>query len=72
METLIINQSEVSELLPMNECIDVMAEALKSLVRGNDILPLRSIMWLPQKKGALGLMPAYAHDLKVMGVKVRL
>jgi ornithine cyclodeaminase len=54
----------------MNECIDVMAEALKSLVRGNDILPLRSIMWLPQKKGALGLMPAYAHDLKVMGVKV--
>lgn len=70
METLIINQSEVSELLPMDECIDVMEKALKSLVHGNDILPLRSIMWLPEKKGALGLMPAYSDDLKVMGVKV--
>jgi len=70
VEVLIINQSEVTELLPMNECIDVMAGALKSLVGGHDILPLRSIMWLPEKKGALGLMPAYAHDLKVMGVKV--
>jgi ornithine cyclodeaminase len=70
METLIINQSEVSELLPMDECIDVMERALKSLAHGKDILPLRSIMWLPEKKGALGLMPAYSDDLKVMGVKV--
>ena len=51
METLIINQSEVSALLPMSECIEVMAAALRSLARGNDILPLRTVMWLPEKKG---------------------
>ena len=70
MEVLIVNQSEVPKLLPMAECIEVMAEAFKSLAGGNDILPLRPVMWLPQKVGALGMMPAYVDDLKVMGVKV--
>jgi len=70
MEVMIINQAEVSALMPMKECINVMADALKSLARGKDILPLRPVMWLPEKRGALGLMPAYCHDLKIMGVKV--
>jgi ornithine cyclodeaminase len=70
MEVLIINQREVTELLPMGECIDVMAEALKALARGNVILPLRPVMWLPEKVGALGMMPGYMGDVATMGVKV--
>jgi len=70
MEILIVNQSEVPRLLPMGECIDVMADALKTLARGEAILPLRPVMWLPEKVGALGMMPSYMGDLKVMGVKV--
>ncbi len=61
MKVLIINQSEVPQLLPMSECMDVMAEALKALAQGNAILPLRPVMWLPEKVGALGMMPSYEH-----------
>ncbi len=70
MEVLIVNQSEVSQLLPMRECMEVMKEALGALARGNVILPLRPVMWLPEKVGALGMMPAYAGELQVMGLKV--
>lgn len=70
MKVLIINQTEVIELLPMAECLNVMAEALKTLSRGNVILPLRPVMWLPEKVGALGMMPSYIGNLSVMGVKV--
>ncbi len=70
MKVLIINQSEVLELLPMAECIEIMEDALKSLARGNVILPLRPIMWLPERVGALGLMPGYMGDIQSMGVKV--
>ena len=70
MEVLIVNQLEVSQLLPMRECLEVMKEALGALARGSVILPLRPVMWLPEKVGALGMMPAYAGELQVMGLKV--
>lgn len=70
METLVIGQSEVPDFLPMAECIGVMEEALAALARGEALLPLRSILWLPEKVGALGLMPAALLDSKVVGVKI--
>jgi ornithine cyclodeaminase len=70
VKILIVNQSEVKRLLPMAECIEVMAEAMKTLARGQAILPLRPVMWLPEKAGALGMMPAYMGDLQIMGLKV--
>ncbi len=70
MHILIVNQQEVSALLPMDECMDVMAQALAALARSEAVLPLRSIMWLPQKVGALGMMPAYLKDANVLGLKV--
>ena len=70
MQVLIVNQSEVRRLLPMGECMAVMAEALSALARGDAILPLRPIMWLPEKRGALALMPSYLDDIKAIGVKV--
>lgn len=70
MKILIVNQSEVIELLPMAECIDVMAEALKALSQGDVILPLRPVMWLPEKVGALGMMPGYVGSQSLMGLKV--
>src|SRR5262249_24483318 len=70
MKVLIINQSEVVELLPMAECVEVMADALTNLARGDVILPLRPVMWLPEKYGALGMMPSYMGGISAMGVKV--
>jgi ornithine cyclodeaminase len=70
MKTLIINQTEVQQLLTMKECIAVVGDALKNLTAGKATMPLRSALWLPEKKGALGLMPAICHDPKSMGIKV--
>lgn len=70
MKVLIVNQSEVRQLLPMGECMDVMAEALTALARGDAILPLRPILWLPEKVGALGMMPSYLANIHAVGLKV--
>lgn len=70
MHVLLLNKREVRELLPMDECMAVMASTLKALADGKAILPLRQIMWLPERVGALGTMPAYLEHLGVMGLKV--
>lgn len=70
MKVLIVNQSEVQRLLPMNECMAVMADALAGLTRGEALLPLRSILWLPERVGALGMMPAYLGNADAVGLKV--
>ncbi len=70
MKTLIISQSEVQQLVTIKECIAVVGEALKNLAAGKATMPLRSALWLPEKKGALGLMPAICRDPESMGIKV--
>ena len=70
METLVVNQAEVPRLLPMKECIDVMARVFAALARGEATLPQRQIVWLPDRSGALGLMPAHVVGLGAIGVKV--
>ncbi len=70
MKVRVINQSEVSNLLPMSECIDVMSETLQCLARGDAVQPLRSALRLPDKTGILGMMPAFLGKPRTLGVKV--
>src|SRR4051794_25448333 len=63
METLIVSQSEVAQLLPMDECVAVMEQAFRALAGGDAILPLRPVMWLPERVGALAMMPSYLGGL---------
>jgi len=69
MSLLIVNQSQVPQFLPMGECIQVMEKVLAGLSRGECQLPLRQIMWLPDKRGALGLMPSHWSSAGVIGLK---
>lgn len=69
IDTLIVNQAEVPRLLPMKECIDVMARAFAALARGEANVPLRQIVWLPDRSGALGLMPAHLTGMAAIGLK---
>ncbi|MGH9365321.1 MAG: hypothetical protein ACRD1B_08685, partial [Thermoanaerobaculia bacterium] len=69
-DVLFVSQEEVPQLLPMPACIEAMERALSALARGEAQLPLRSILWLPGKSGALGLMPASIAPDRVLGVKV--
>jgi len=70
MEPLFISKEKISSLLTMNECILVMEKMFRSLANAECIQPLRSMMWLPDKTGLLGMMPGYAENLGVMGIKV--
>ena len=70
MEPILINKETVASLLSMEECIPVMEQTFRSLASGNCVQPLRPLMWLPDRTGLLGMMPGYAGDIDVMGIKV--
>ncbi|MEJ2079116.1 MAG: ornithine cyclodeaminase family protein [Acidobacteriota bacterium] len=69
MKVLVVNREEVQRSLSMRECVEVMADVLMMLGRGHALNPLRSLMWLPDKTGLIGMMPACLEDVAVMGVK---
>jgi ornithine cyclodeaminase len=69
LKTLVIGWQEVSKILSMAECIPIIREALKSLALGGVVLPLRQGLVQPDKKGILGMIPAYLHNPRVLGLK---
>jgi len=74
MSLLFLNRTEVEALLPYGECIELMAEALAALARGEAVQPLRSVCWLPERRGGLGVMPGAllsdGGDGEALGLKV--
>jgi ornithine cyclodeaminase/alanine dehydrogenase-like protein (mu-crystallin family) len=70
MPILILNQSQVEQELPMAECIDVVAEALAALARGEVYQPLRKSIVPPNAAGLMATMPAYrAGNRSAYGLK---
>src|SRR5438876_2942242 len=59
MEVLMLNCEELTRLLPMSECIQVMRDALTALARGEALVPVRMIMRVPGASGFVGVMPGY-------------
>ena len=71
LKTLIVGSDEVRTLLPMEDCVLAMRNAMITLAKGDVVLPLRQAVRLPNRKGILGLMPAYfGGNTPVLGVKV--
>ncbi|MFQ5528217.1 MAG: ornithine cyclodeaminase family protein [Thermoanaerobaculia bacterium] len=68
--TLILTQSEIRTLLPMDACMDLVAQALAKLTRDEAVNPLRSAVWLPDRSGLLGLMPGFVSEPAAFGLKV--
>jgi len=70
MKILVLDSRQIRELLPMTECIELMADALSALARGEVYQPLRTIIRPPEAHGLLGLMPAYrAGEQGAFGLK---
>jgi len=59
MSILILTHAEVEALLPMEACIDLMAEALGALARGEVVQPVRTLLRPPGAAGMMLTMPAY-------------
>jgi ornithine cyclodeaminase len=71
MPVRILNQAEVTELLPMEECIGVMDGVLRTLASGGAQLPLRAAIGVPGTGGGLFCwMPAQLSDPPTLGLKL--
>jgi len=62
MKVLVLSEHDVVELLTMQECIEVMEDALRALARGEVHNPLRQAIRAPGAAGLLGLMPAWRRS----------
>src|SRR6266404_1398615 len=70
MKILILTHAEVEELLPVSECIPIMAEALADLASGKVYQPLRMVITPPGADGDMALMPSYrSGERAAYGVK---
>jgi len=58
-ELLVLAHEDVKRLLPMDECIELMAEALSDLARDRSWQPLRFVVRPPEEQSLMGLMPAH-------------
>jgi ornithine cyclodeaminase len=68
---LAINGALARTLLPMDRCIELMADALAGLARGEAANPLRTVVPVPAAvPSALATMPAVLSDPPAMGVKI--
>jgi ornithine cyclodeaminase len=71
MSFVVVDAPTVEQLLPMRECIDLMARAFVDLERGDITQPLRSIFVPPGAQSAMVWMPAYrSRPHAAFGMKV--
>jgi ornithine cyclodeaminase/alanine dehydrogenase-like protein (mu-crystallin family) len=71
MEVVVLSNAEVRELLPMSDCIDVMAQALIDLTNGDVWHPLRTVMRPPDEASLMGMMGAHrSSPTAAYGIKV--
>jgi ornithine cyclodeaminase/alanine dehydrogenase-like protein (mu-crystallin family) len=61
-ELLVVGHDEVKRLLPMEECIELMASVLADLARGAVWQPLRFVVRPPDEPSLMGLMPAHRSE----------
>ncbi len=66
----IIPQSDVERLLPVGDCVEVMAEAMRQTSAGNVTLPIRQFMSVPGAPGKLALMPGTLGEPDCFGIKL--
>jgi len=70
MEIRVLRGAEVRTLLPMAECVDLMHATMIAVSAGRVVLPLRSILVMPDDRGMMGIMPGYLADPECFGVKL--
>jgi ornithine cyclodeaminase len=58
-ELLVLAHEDVKQLLSMDDCIELMGEALADLAHGRSWQPLRFVVRPPEEQSLMGLMPAH-------------
>jgi ornithine cyclodeaminase/alanine dehydrogenase-like protein (mu-crystallin family) len=70
VEIRVLRGNEVRQLLPMDECVDLMQRTMIAVSERRVVLPLRSVMVMPGEIGMLGNMPGYLAEPECFGVKL--
>jgi ornithine cyclodeaminase/alanine dehydrogenase-like protein (mu-crystallin family) len=69
-ELLVLAHDDVRRLLPMEECIELMADVLADIAHGRIWQPLRFVVRPPEQGSLMGLMPAHrASPVAAYGLK---
>ena len=66
----VIAKKEVERLLPMDACIDIMADAMRAASSGAVAIPPRVFVPLLDQSGSLGVMPGSALEPASYGAKI--
>lgn len=69
-ELLVIGGADVRRLLPMADCIPIVASAMREVSRGGAQLPLRIGCIPPGTQNIMAVMPGYLDEPASMGAKV--
>jgi ornithine cyclodeaminase len=67
---LVLSESHVRQLLPMEELIIAMESALVSFSAGRVQQPLRTVLEIGAAKAFFGVMPAFVPDTGALGTKL--
>jgi len=71
MSFRVLTAAEIERLLPMSECIELVAGVFVALERGEMTMPLRSIWIPPDANGGMAWMPAHRGGAEpLFGLKV--
>jgi len=69
-ELLIVGGEDVRRGLPMPECIEAVERAMRAVSSGAAVIPLRTIMAMPDGRNFFGVMPGYIEDPRGLGAKI--
>ena len=67
---LVLDEAAVRSLLPMDDLIAAMGEALQEFAAGRVTQPLRTVLEVGAAKSFFGVMPAYVPSRQALGTKL--
>jgi ornithine cyclodeaminase len=70
VEIRVLRGHEVRALLPMSECVELMHRTMIAVSEGRAVLPLRSVLVMPDGRGMMGNMPGFLSEPECFGVKL--
>ena len=70
MDIRVLRGHEVRALLPMSECVELMHRTMIAVSEGRAVLPLRSVLVMPNGRGMMGNMPGFLADPECFGIKL--
>ena len=66
---LVLTRSQIRELVPMPDAIELMKMAFAELSAGRTVSPLRTVISLADREGDALFMPAYVPAMDALGLK---